>query len=495
MAATLSELLVTRTAQDEEASLLSVLKTAGFPVTDWEAGGVAQTMVKAIGASLSDMTGLVAAVAAGGYTKLAKELDPTWLDLLGEQFYDLARARATYTKQLCRVTCSPGLGPQTINAGFRAAAGNNVYEYQGGPVVVPDDDSIDIELRAESPGSAYDDPANTITTLITPLPGLSINNPPTAFGGIEGDVGTAAKRNPANQGSGTITPGGVPTLLRHYTVTVLASGSQPSTGKVLIEYEQDGVKGTVATLTPIPASYVGIGDGITLTFDNGVGVGFVKGDRHTFESVGSPITANGVDDETQESYAARCLGRWPSLSLNIVADKYVAWIRQASLDGAFGIEKITTRPSISVAGQTDVLVATATGAPSGPIISGLQTYVNARDGITDTALVTAAANVNITPSGSVTVPLARLVAAQAAADEAWRLYIADLPIGGDLSTGAPGVVRLSELVQALMDAGAIDYSGLQLNGFPVNRALNTNEVAVIPAGGEPSAALTWVTVA
>ena len=494
MAATLSELLPTRTAQDEEASLLSVLKTAGFPVTDWEAGGVAQTMVKAIAAALGDLSALLSAVAAGGYTGLAKELDPTWLDLLGEQFYDLERARATYTKQLCRVSCSAGLGPQTINSGFRAAAGANVYEYQGGPVAVPDGGTVDVEMRAESPGSSYDDPANTINTLITPLPGLSINNPPTDFGGLEGGVGTSAKRNPANQGSGSVTPSGVPVLLRHYTVTVLASGSQPSTGKVVIDYEQDGVPGSIATLTPIPASY-GIGDGITLTFANGAGVGFVKGDRHTFESIGSPITANGVDDETQEAYAARCLGRWPSLSLNIVADKYVAWVRQASLDGAFGIEKITTRPSADVAGQTDVLVATATGAPSGPIVSALQTYLNARDGITDTALVTAAANVNITPSGSVTVKLAKLVAAQAAADEAWRLYIADLPIGGDLSTGSPGVVRLSELVQVLMDAGAIDYSGLQLNGFAINRALNTNEVAVIPAGSEPSAALTWVTVA
>lgn len=495
MTSTLPELLLPRTAQDEEASLLSVLKTEGFPVTDWEPGGVAQTMVKAIAAALGDLSELVAKVAAGGYVGLAKAEDPAWLDLLGEHIYFLGRARATYTVQLCRVSCGAGLGPQTINLGFRAAAGTNVYEYQGAPVVVPDADFVDIEMRAESPGSAYDDPANTITTLITPLPGLSVNNPPTDFGGIEGGVGTAAKRNPANQGSGSVTPSGAPVLLRRYTVTVVTSGSQPSSGKVLIEYEDNGVKSTVASLTPIPATYVGIGDGITLTFANGVGVGFVKGDRHTFESVGSPITANGVDDETQESYAARCLGRWPSLSLNIVADKYVAWIRQASLDGAFGIEKITTSASLEVAGQTDVLVATATGAPSGPIVSALQTYVNNRDGVTDTALVTAAANVNITPSGSVTVPLAQLVAAQAAADEAWRIYIADLPIGGDLATGAPGVVRLSELVQALMDAGAIDYSGLQLNGFAVNRALTTNQVAVIPAGSEPSAALTWVTVA
>lgn len=491
MAATLTELLAVRTAQDEEASLLSVLKSASFPVTDWEAGGVAHTMVKAIAASLGDLTALVAAVAAGGYTNLAKDLDPTWLDLIGEHFYGVPRARATYTKQLCRVTCAPGFGPQTINVGFRARGPVNIYEYQGAPVIVPDADYVDVELRAESPGSDYDDPANTIVTIVTPLPGLSINNPPTNFGGTSS--GSAA-RNPANQGSGQITPSGAPVLLRHYKVTVKASGSQPGTGAVLIEYEQDGVAGIIASIAPIPASYP-IGDGITLTFSNGAGVGFVKGDLHTFESIGSPITANGVDDESQESYAARMLGRWPSLSLNIVADKYVAWIRQASLDGAFGIEKIIPRASAEVAGQTDVLVATAAGAPSGPIVSSLQAYVNARDGVTDTAFVTAASNLNITPSGSVTVHQEDLAAAQAAADEAWRLYVDDLPIGGDTSTGFPGVVRLSELVQVLMDAGAIDYNGLMLNGAPTNRALNVDEVATIAAGSEPSSALTWVTVA
>jgi hypothetical protein len=345
-------------------------------------------------------------------------------------------------------------------------------------------------MRAESPGSAYDDPANTITEVVTPLPGLSINNPPTDFGGL---TGSTATRNPVNQGSGTVTPIGTPVLLRRYTVTILASGSQPGSGAARIDYEEDGVSGTIGTITPIPLAY-GIGDGITLTFSNGLGVGFIKGDLHTFESVGSPILANGTDDETNEALAARCMGRWPSLGLNIVKEKYVEWIRRASLDSALGIEKITARPSGTVAGQTDLLVATATGAPSGPVVATLQLYVNARDGITDTALVTAASNLSIVPSGTVTIRAEDLEAGQAAADEAWRSYIADLPIGGDVSTGSPGVVRLAELSQALMDAGAVDVSGLMLNGAAVNKTMTTTQVAVISAGDEPSAALTWTTV-
>jgi hypothetical protein len=495
--ATLDELLTTRTAGDEETSLLSVLKSAGFPVTDWEAGGAGQTLVKAIANALADHGKNVAAVTAGGFVALAKALpDPTWLDLIAEQFYALSRSRATYTKQLLRVSCEAGLGPQTVNAGFTVAARvtGNRYVYNGAPVVVPDASFVDIEVQAESPGSAFVDPAGMITEMITPLPGLSVENRQTSFGGL---VGATARKNSANQGSGAVTPGGpVPTKIRFYTIRVTASGAAGSSGAIAVDIEENGVK-TTTFLTPIPALYVVTDDNsFTLTLDNGVGAGFIVGDRHTFETPGSPMLANGVDDESQESLASRCIGRWPSLGLNIVSEKYVAWIRQSSLDNAFGIEKISTRPSNTVAGQTNIYVATAAGAPAGAVLTVLQTYVDARDGITDTASVLSAVNLNILLGGSVTVRAADLLAVQAAADEAWRLYIAGLPIGGDRSTGFPGVARLAELVQALMDAGAIDHSGLTLNGAGVNVSYPADDrVAVIPAGNLPSEALTWIGVA
>lgn len=494
MTATLDDLLATKTAEQEEDSLLSVLKSQGFPVTDWEAGGGGQTIVKAIAATLADHGKLVAIFAAGGYVPLAKGLvDPSWLDLLAESFYGITRARATYTKQLCAVHCDVATGPQTFNTGSVAKAfpTGNLYVYQGAPVSVGAGLTVNFELQAESPGSKYADPANSIYQLVTPLPGLSINNPPTAFGGLNGAI---AKRNPANQGSGTVTPSGSPVLLRRYTLRVTASGMAGVGGILYIDQVEAGVATTIGPIAPIPASYAGLGDGITLALANGAGVGFIKGDQHTFEGVGSPITSNGVDDESNESLASRCSGRWSSLGLNIVSDKYVEWIRQASLDGAYGIEKITPGPSATIAGQTELLVATATGAPSGGVISALQTYVNVRDGITDTATVTGATNEDVTVAGTVTVPAGTLAAVQLAADENWRTYVASVPIGGDLSTGSPGVVRLAALTKAVMDAGAIDYDGLMLNGAAVNLAMSFDKVAVIQAGDEPSAALDWVEV-
>jgi hypothetical protein len=489
---TFAELLEVKTAEQQENALLSVLKAEGFPVSDWEHGGAGQTIQKALAFALADIGQYVATVAAGGHPGSAAELsDPGWLDLIGEQWYALSRARATYTKQLCRVACAASFGPVDINAGFtvRALVTKNLYVYQGSTVAVADGGFEDLEFTAQSPGSKYADPPNSITEVITSIPGVSVTNPPRPFGRLTGSNATA---NAANRGSGAVVPSGTPTLPRIFTVVITGSGEAGSTGSVRIEWLEAGVVSSV-TLAPIPATYL-IGDGVTVDLLNGVGAGFIRDDRFTFETIGSAITANGVDDETNQAYAARMSGRWPSLGLNIVADKYDTWVRQCSIDNAFGIEKVTMSPSATVAGQTDITIATATGAPSGGAITEIQNYVNARDGITDTANVAGAVNVDIEPTGTVVVKASALTAVQAAADDAWRLYIEQLPIGGDRSTGFPGVVRLAELEQALMDAGAIDRTGIQLNAAAVNFELALGAVAVIPAGQEPSVALTWLTV-
>jgi hypothetical protein len=496
VAATLTELLVERTKEDEFQSLLSTLQAKGFPVSDWLPGSAARTTFEAFAYELADFSALLPSLSKGGFAVLAAELaDPVWLDLIAEQFYDLERARATFTVQVCRFSCTTGLGPQTINDGFvvRAPATGNRYIYKGGAgQVVPDGGSVDVQMTAESAGAKYADGANTITETVSSLPGVTVNNPAGKFGGIE--TTGIAKRNVSNTGSGTVTPSaaGTPAATRFYTITIIAAGDVGA-GTVRIKYEQAGVTTTLADITPIPASTAAVGDGVTITFNTGTGTDFVTGDIHTFQTPGTPIQTAGTDDETNAALLSRLLGRWPSLSLNVVADKYVAWIQQASIDNALGIAKITVRPSTTIAGQASILVATEAGAVAGGAVSTLQDYINARDGVVDAGEVISAAAQAVTLTGTVTVKASQMVAVKAAADDNWREYIQALPIGGDTSTGSPGVVRLSELVQALMDAGAIDYSGLQLNGAAANLALTNAQVATIAAG--PSTALTWVTVA
>jgi hypothetical protein len=503
----LTDLLAPRTKETEEQIMLSVFQDQKFRVTDWHVGAGARTMVKAIAALMLDKYQLAQVFAKSQLVKLAKDLKDAagkdvegWLDLIAEHFYDLKRSPATSTIERCKLTCLAGFGPININQGAfiaKASPSGNRYIYQGAPtVVVPDNGSVDIDLTAEEPGAKYSDPADSITEAVTSLPGLTISNPGTFFGGLD-TAGKATKSQTA-QGTGTVTPsaGSAPVQQRLYTITVISSGDAGTNGSIRVEYIAGGTITVLATVSPIPTTYTGIGDGITLTIANGAGAGFIAGDMFTFGTPGSPIVVQGVDKETNEALANRCIGRWPSLALNMVTDKWVAWIRQASLDSGFGIEKITPRPSAIEAGVTIVLVATASGAPPGGTITALQDYVNARLSIGDKGSVQSAVNKNLNLTfGDIWVRASEIVAVKAAADENWRRYVQALPIGGDLSTGSPGVVRVAELEQAIMDAGAVDLIDLQINGQPYNEQLLENEVPVIPAGQEPSAALNWISVA
>lgn len=500
VADSLAELTRVRTQEEEEQIQLSVFQAEGFPISDWSVGGAARTIMKAIAAGNADQSALVKSIAEGGFPSLAAAMKDAngaelkaWIYLIAREFYLLEPALATFTQMRCVIACSVGAGPQTVGAGFIVwnPRSKNRYLYNGSPVTVGDGSSAEVIFDAENPGARFNDAAGSITEIVTSLPGLSVSNPNTLFGGL--DSLDHAKRSAASAGTGFIVPSGTPIQKRQYSITVKASGTAGVDGLVDIAYLQNGVK-TTNSVTPIPTSYTGIPD-VTLTFDDGAGAGWILGDVHTFETPGTPILIQGVDDESNASVLSRCRGRWPSLGDNNVAEKYRQWIFTCSIDNGFGIEKCEPRPSVIVAGQTDIIVATASGAPSGGVISTLQDYVNARDGITDKADVSGAINKDVTLSGTVVVRNTEIAVVQSKADELWAAYVRQLAIGGDLSTSYPGVVRLAELQQALMDAGAIDVSGLQLNGAAMNLALAYNEDAIIPTGQEPSAALTWNGVA
>ena len=501
MPTTIAELLTVRSKDDVIRSLLATLAAESFPVTDWFSGGAGLTLTQALGFELADMSTLVPLLVQGGYVHMAKDLpDPTWMDLLAEQFFETSRAPATYTIQRMRAACLAGLGPQTIQQGFtvRSLATDRRYTYEGtAPVVVPDGGNVQFDVRAEAPGSDYDDKTGTITDMVTPLPGLSVLNVGQPFGGL---VSGQARRNAANQGGGAVTPSAPdltpPVQTRFYRILVTGSGQAGTSGSLAIFQEHAGAVSfvPVALPSPIPATFAGLGDNITLTFANGPGVGFVKGDEFTFQTPGTSIIANGVDEESNAELAKRMVGQWASLSANVTADKYRFWVRRASIDQALGIEKIEPKPSNTIAGQTDIIIATATGVVAPATVTAIQNYLDVRDGVTDSATVVSAAPANVSISGTVTVRGTDLDAVRAKADAAWADYIAQLPIGGDTSTGSPGVVRLAELEEAVMAAGAIDKLGLELNGVAANLALATDEVAVIPPGQEPSAALSWIAV-
>ncbi|MBI2392826.1 MAG: baseplate J/gp47 family protein [Deltaproteobacteria bacterium] len=173
MAVTLQSLVRPLSRDDVRKTVFGLLKLAGFPVTSWDAASVPRALVEAFSASLSDLSATVANIARGGFLGLAQG---DWLTLLAAEIYSVDRRDAVFARGHARLTDSVG-GPFTIMPGqlwAASKAGLRFNNVTGG--TLPLGGKLDLLWQAESPGAAYNVPSGDLTTLLTPLPGVSIEN-------------------------------------------------------------------------------------------------------------------------------------------------------------------------------------------------------------------------------------------------------------------------------------------------------------------------------
>src|SRR6185437_5884260 len=154
----------------------------------------------------------------------------------------------------------------------------------------------------------------------------------------------------------------------------------------------------------------------------------------------------GADADGDGTIKTAIAGRFPDVTAIGTEDRIVKW--------ALAAGTTTTRcridPDGTLAGGVILTIANATGpVPSGDVTT-VAAYVQARQPITDNITVGNATAANVTPGGTVTVPLAQLAAIQAAADAAWVAYLSVSQIGAE--------VYLLELIKVVMDAGALNFT-------------------------------------
>lgn len=491
MSVTLADLLDAPTDAEIREQLLADLNAAGFPITDWESGAVLRTYIEMLVRGYSDLVGaLLPKIAGGGFLD---EAAGDWLTLLAKQLYDLDRTAATTTIQLATLTCDADNGPYTITAGQLIAetskdqevAGRRYRNITGGTLNT--DDTLELEWESEGPNDStkdetnYVDTADTMTKLVTPLNGVSVNNPPVDFTPVA-LVGTS---------TGTVTPSrtdsGTPPEHTSYQIKILTTGQA---GVATFAYKRIGTD-TSFVGSNVTAEFDIPDVGVTVDFANGAhNPSFLFGDIYSFSSPGGPIIQQGRDLEADDVLRERCRARWPALGTVATESKYVLWSKEADDQ----VTKVHARASTKYGGMVDVTIAGQVNPLSGAVVDTVQAYLDERADITDLPNVQAADAHDIQMSGSVVCRSGTSTAVQEAADAAWQTYIADLDLGG--------TVRLSELEQILMDAGAVDIQGVALTDAnapappsaspDVNIALETDEVATIGDNDDlPSAALTW----
>ncbi len=480
---TLTDLLGAPTSAEIETKLLSALQGDGFPITDWESGGVERTIVEMETLALTDLVASgIPAIVGGGFLGYATG---DWLTFLAAQLYDLTRRGASFTQQAETLTCAGGAGPIVLNAGelqFKSDAGliyfgPMVTDTDPGPTwTVPDGGSLVVTIQSEHPndsgaGLNYIDPAGTITTLVTQVAGLTCDNAAPVFSSV-GLTGT---------GSGTITPSKTNVLItpdpHAFDVVVVAAGD---VGVGTYKYRTDG--GSFSAVAAIPAS-LDLPGGTTITFANGAGTpdSFIPGDVYNFATPGSPITFQGSDEESDGSLVVRCQARWPDLADIPTEDRFATWAKKASPQ----VTRVRLVIDAVVPGQVNLILFGQAGPVSPAVVNTVDSYVVARQGIGFLSTTASAVALPVVALGTVYAPASKIAAAQAAAQLAWTTYIASCDTQ----------VLIAEFVTILVNAGCsnVVLSSLRLNG--VNGDVSVGSTQVATFGQVLSQVLTWIAVA
>lgn len=446
MALTVEQLLVPATRQQVLDKLLAEMQANGFPITDWNVGGVDRTEMLAIAKGLLDLSAnAIPSIVRGGY---ATQAATDWLTLLAHEWFLIDRNPATNTVGTIVLDCNGTSGPYTITDGQMIAvfpSGNRYINVGGGTLSTSG--SLSLSWRSEFPNDSlatpalnYVDPSGATIVLATPLPGVSASNPAPTYSDVT-QTGT---------GTGTLTLGGSPGAAHQLTIRIDGSGAA---GVATWSYSLDGAAyvsaGAVATLANVG------GSGINVTLVDGAGTpSFVVGDTYAFQAPGSWITTQGTDVETDVALLARCLGRWPSLSIEPTLGAYDLLARAASTQVTQTF--VDTDPSIN--NRVRIYVAGQAGALPGSVIATVQSYLNKRVPLTDNPVVGSPDSIAVSLSAAtVQVSQALLAAAKTSVQAAVQTYMN--------SVGLNGIVRLADLYEIVMAiAGVRNFYGLSISG-------------------------------
>jgi hypothetical protein len=457
MPTTLAELLTDPTQAQVEARIVAYLQDEGFPVTDWEVGGVERTRLKTWTKALVDLvTSTIPTITAGQFIDYATA---AWMRLLAKQRYNLDYYEATRTTGLMTLTCAPTAGPHTVTAGTLIAkfsSGNRYVNTTGG--VLSAGGTLELEWQSEevndSPaGKNYIDPSDGTVTLVTPLTGVTIANPASTFS--EDPV-------PVTDGTstGTLNLSGTPSGQYQITVQIDVAGQA---GVAEWSYSVNGgafvEAGAVSSLADVG------GSGITITLTNGsITPSFNEGDSFTFAAPGTWITEQGTDIEATAALASRCRNRWPSLAARTSTSPTLGYYDLLAREASAQVTQTRVVTDGTINNKLYLVIAGQGGVLPLSVINDVQDFVDARVHITDYPVVVSPTTRAIELAGVLTVERAKRDAALAAAETAIRTYIN--------SVGINGTVRLAALVDILMDIdGVIDIEGLTINGSAENLVL------------------------
>jgi hypothetical protein len=178
----LADLIQPQSASQIVSAQLALLQVlGGFPVNSWQQGSVPLSLIQADANALASLSQTISNIASGGLVSLAVG---GWLDLIALSHYGLTRKPVVATVGTIIVNDTQSAGPFTITVGQLVVAnGTTGQQYTNTTAgTLAKGGTLPLTWTAMTPGQNLGQNAtvNSTWSMITPLPGVTITNPPNA---------------------------------------------------------------------------------------------------------------------------------------------------------------------------------------------------------------------------------------------------------------------------------------------------------------------------
>lgn len=437
----------------------------GFPVADWlsNPAGMEMAFVNMFRSALYDLVTapMPAKIASGWLARATAD----WLTFHAWWFYRVPRNPPTKTVFNLSLSSTASAPPYDFNPGDVWVAGRSGHRYVSTTAghLDPGPPGLTLAFEAEFAGSlSNDNPTLQPPVLVT------------AFAGVTASAAIGDFTDIYHQGDGTghlaiVRSGDEPPVPGAYVWRVDLTGDP---GVAMFSLAVNG--GAFFSLGTMFPSAVLHDFGMVVQPFTGTGspASFLAGDTYTTSSPGGTGYIQGNDEEVDPSIVERARARWSSLSLNQTSDVFVLWAKLA----VPSINRVSVQADPLVPGRAQLVAADSHGGIDPTAVTIVIAYINLRLGdILGSISVAPAASRTVFAVGNVVVTAQTAANVQQQIRDAWNTYLSSVPIGG--------LVRLAELEQLIMDAGAKDVTGLQIGAEDLapaaaNIELNRDEVPV-----------------
>lgn len=224
MALPIDQLIQPLTKEQVKASIYNLMKATGLPVTSWQEGAVARTIIAVIAAVFAGFTEVMATATRAGFLDLAEGI---WLTLLAKYVYDVERIEATFATGEVTLDNNGG-GVFSFDPGdliVRSPATNKLYTNTATFDLGALEKGKKVAIRAMEVGAASTSSPGQITAFVTTLLLVTVTNEASLVG-LEAELDPALRQR-CRDALGALSPNGPRAAYEYWAKTTKRPDGSP----------------------------------------------------------------------------------------------------------------------------------------------------------------------------------------------------------------------------------------------------------------------------